>query len=221
MPRLGLRIHAAISIIGWAAFATPLVGQLSVPDASSRQCVALGFGHWAPARPSWLTAAWWREPPHVQLYRHELLTIRGVRWDSLGVAPFFQSDSTWRKVLARGDVRMRDFFWGWRATTPDSIEFVRIAALSYGLWVRGKWHGDTLRGRAHSFSDVVSPGTDPRANAYGVRYDCDKEDAADAAVLGLRVLLHSDHRDSQQDAREIASERAHWDSLRLDSERPR
>jgi hypothetical protein len=90
---------------------------------------------------------------------------------------------------------------------------IRSAALSVGLSVNGAWRGDTLRGRAHGFSDVVSPSTDPRANAYGIRYDCGARAAADAAGRTLHDLLASDRADSLRNAREDSLERARWDRI--------
>jgi len=163
--------------------------------------------------PTGFHRGWWREPPHLRLLPRPAASTHGEQWYSIGFAP--RGDSVSREPSSTRPVRMASFLWGWRAPTADSVALIRFAALSVGLSIHGEWLGDTLRGRAHGYSDVVSPDSDPRSNAYGVRYNCESTTAVQDARRALADLVRSDRSDTLQNAREAAAERARWDSLRV------
>jgi hypothetical protein len=76
----------------------------------------------------------------------------------------------------------------------------------------GRWQGDTLRGRAHGFSDVFTPNSDPRANAYAIRYRCEASGADEAASRAIQALVIAD-RPVDRNTFEAASENARMDSV--------
>ena len=69
-----------------------------------------------------------------------------------------------------------DSAWLWFAPTPDSLVLLRPGIESRGLEVMGRWQGNTLIGRAHTFSDYVAipARPEPVAAVYAVRYECDR-----------------------------------------------
>jgi len=124
------------------------VTSVGLPTAASRQtaqreCLAIGFGAWMPARPDWLAPSWWVEPPPLRLSSRVAASIHGTNWLVLGFAP--GGDSTIRVTPWSRRVRAAEFLWAWRAPSPDSLQLIRFAALSVGLSLRGTWQGDTLR----------------------------------------------------------------------------
>ncbi len=174
-------------------------------------CIAIGFGTWMPHRPDWLSRSWWREPPHLRLLLDVEASIHGDQWFSLGFAP--RGDSLLQLTPKSRPARLADFLWVWRAPTADSLHLIRFAALSVGLSVLGRWQDDTLRGRAHGFSDVFTPNSDPRANAYAIRYRCETPGADEAASRAIQALVTADRPDVDRNAFEAASELARMDSV--------
>jgi hypothetical protein len=179
--------------------------------ARAQTCVALGYGHWIPAAPEWLPSPWFERPPHVRLHvaptrAARLFQTRG--WKAVGAAPDLGADTLWTKPRADGGVMypfdVGDVFGGWRAPQHDSLELRRLASLSWDVEVLGRWFGDTLRARAHTFSDARAFESEPRANAYGIRYPCQGRGSAAAADRALHDLLERDRPDTalaRQEAR--------------------
>jgi hypothetical protein len=211
MKALSLVVATLSILVTSGVMARHLAPPRLIPNQVRRDCLALGFGSWLPKRPNWLTPAWWREPPHLRLLGRSVGSLHGKEWYGLDFAP--GAESAVREKSGGSLVRLADFLWAWRAPQPDSLELIRVAALSEGLSVTGTWRGDTLRGRAHAYSDVISPETDPRGNAYAVRYDCSAPTGATTAAHTLHMLLLSDRPDSVRNAREAMTERARWDSV--------
>lgn len=177
-----------------------------------KNCVAVGFGHWAPSDPQWLPPRWRVSMPHFELSPR--LASLQVNRDSLRVlqlAPFAEEDPANAKMLAvpGRDVSTRSQLMldGWRRSDPDSVEFVRYAVLGEGFAVRGRWLGDTMRGRAYSFSDAPMPEEDPRTNAYGVRYPCRDLAAARRAAESIKQWRETDRVDTLTNLREIRAAR--------------
>jgi len=91
--------------------------------------------------------------------------------------------------------------WFWRAPLGDSLIILRPSMLSEGLEFRGLWKGDTLRGRAFAFSDNLSP-QNPRANVYGVRFECRNHESAERALAAVETLRERDVPNTQLGIRE-------------------
>jgi hypothetical protein len=180
-------------------------------------CLALGFGAWQPAQPYWFPPGWTAHAPDLQLRDRpgRLSAFEGWReWKEVGPAPVLAGDTVWHFKNSDGVLELRVAWLAtmWRSTR-DTLELLRPAALSDGFQVRGQWSADTLHGRAHAFSDLVSPESDPRANAYGIRYACDDPEGAGRAATALHRYIEEDRPDPVQRQIEIKAERARWDSL--------
>ncbi len=211
----GVAVYALwCALAAWVVYRLTSVNPQVVsdpPGEAPRDCIAIGFGSWMPHRPDWLSRSWWYEPPHLRLLLDVQAVIYGDQWFSLGFAP--SGDSLLQLTPKSPPARLVDFLWGWRAPTADSLHLIRFAALSVGLSVGGRWQGDTLRGRAHGFSDVFTPNSDPRANAYAIRYRCEAPGADAAASRAIQALVIADRPDVDRSAIEAASESARMDSV--------
>jgi hypothetical protein len=188
--------------------------------ARAQACVALGYGHWIPAPPEWLPSPWFETPPHVRLHATPTRSApyfqkRG--WKAVGAAPKLGADSLWTVPSSQRGVGYQfaigDVFAGWRAPQRDSLELRRLAALSWDVEIHGHWTGDTLRARAHTFSDARAFESEPRANAYGIRYPCQDRGRAAAADRALRDLLERDRPDSALARQEVRLLEQMFDSI--------
>jgi hypothetical protein len=159
--------------------------------ARDSTCLAIAFGEWLPAMPTYLPAEGFRALPDF-LLRHEVhKNLTGwthMTWRRLGTAPLLGADSLRVTISPNSG---RSFEWtgtaylqGWR-TNGDSLLLLAGPTLGDMLGVRGVWQADTLIARAHAFSDVIMPHSESRADAFGIRYHC-----ADApAAVGARAAV--------------------------------
>jgi hypothetical protein len=147
-------------------------------SAQAPSCIALGVGAWAPGQPGpiWTTSR-----------RIILTSDREHDIDGVG------GRQGWRRARLGSDKPASELerAWFWVAPTADSLVLLRPAMLSEGIEFVGRWEADTLKARAHAFSDVILPGT-PRANAYGIRYACDANQSAEIALAALASLQRLD-----------------------------
>jgi hypothetical protein len=121
----------------------------------------------------------------------------GDRWRVAELEPLSRKDA----ASARNPEYERA--WVWSSPRPDSLVLLRPPILSEGVEVVGVWTADTLRGRAHAFSDAIDlDRRSPRANAYGVRYSCWDAQAAMRASAAVEAFRASDVPDSVLAARE-------------------
>jgi len=138
-----------------------------------------------------------------------VLAARGLYDESYEVepAPFLAGDTTWRVEFSRQPyyqepgtmfVHTRDLAMLWK-THGDSVSLTKHAFLGYGFETRGAWRGDTLSARSHSYSDSVDPSREPRANAFGVRYECLDFEAAGRAAAVTNRLAQVDTPDIARD----------------------
>ena len=187
----------------WLTFVVTLVSlgpwQPSAP-VTADWCVTVGVGEWLP-RPAgaiWSTS------------RELILTNKLDPY-----VPNFDGRHGWRVVefrvlhgQSKVPARSSEYDWGWvwLTPTPDSLLLVRPAMLSEGMEVRGAWTADTLRGRAHAYSDAIGMvngiAHSPRANAYGRRYACQNPAAAAEALATVEQLRLADRPDAGLTARE-------------------
>jgi hypothetical protein len=206
-PHPQMPVPMARRLLAALAAATALHGAVPLPGQT---CVAIGYGSWLPSDPAWLPEPWFRTPPHVSLQAAPKggTTARHLHgWMRVGSAPDLGADTVWTIRTHEGvsyELGLSDVFGGWRAPEADSLELRRLAGLSWNVDVFGRWSGDTLRARAHVYSDVRVPEAEPRANAYGVRYACRRRAAAAAADRALRRLLDADRADTLRGRREAA-----------------
>ena len=146
--------------------------------AQSASCLAVGVGAWSP-----------RNPGPIWTGSRTITLKRGTVNDFDGIG----GRKGWREVVL-GDGKSSSEYergWAWIAPTKDSLMLVRPAMLSEGIWFVGRWRADTLTGRAHAFSDATGPGS-PRANAFGIRYQCGAAQGAADALSALAALQRSD-----------------------------
>lgn len=171
-------------------------------------CYVMSFGRWHTVRGP---ASPWPRPweyAEVRLAAEPLVryqdTIGG--WLRVGPAPSLGKDTIYvRKANGPGNdlwfvPSTSAFADGWIPVAADSIALSNLSD-GMGQCIRFAVRGDTLRGRAHRvLSDVRTGEDEPRANAYGVRFDC----AASAATArqALERLLLAERPDSALGARE-------------------
>lgn len=166
-----MRIHQLFVLALAASIATIARAQSVSVD---RQCVVLGFGRWLPDNPGWLRASWREVTPPIALLRTPIRRSQQVSrgWRSVSAAPTRGIDTAAKPGDDPYAWPISSMIQGWRAIGPDSLALAHFVALGEGVTIRGRWIGDTLRARAHSSSDAIHPRTEPRANAFAIRYDC-------------------------------------------------
>jgi hypothetical protein len=105
--------------------------------------------------------------------------------------------------------------WGrliatWWPVAADSLGIVWSSGFE-ALRLRFAIRGDTLRGRAGTGSDYLSPLVASRANAYGVRIPCSGDPGSTAAArAALQRLVSADRVDSTRSIKELESEMAEF-----------
>jgi hypothetical protein len=184
------------SCVAITAAVLPSAAQRSAPV----RCLALGVGAWTPSLPE----AIWSSSRRLSLTSvsaDQLADFAGRRgWR---VAQFLPDEP---RAGAPSPAPAYDTPWVWLAPAFDSLLLTRPAMLSEGMEVRGTWVADTLRGRAHAFSDAIDmvngAARSPRANAYGVRFSCKDSTAAAIAVATVERLRCTDQPDAALGARE-------------------
>ena len=162
-----IRIGAALAALAISA-TTGHPGAVDPP-----RCLVLGWGPWHPAEP---TARWRGTRVLTLLDVQDAATdslSRRVGWRKVRLEPY---EAAGRQEDPLGYAAYADSVWLWLAPTPDSLRLLRPAIESRGFAVAGRWQGDTLRGRGHTFSDYVPiPAVpEPVAAVYAVRYVCDR-----------------------------------------------
>ncbi len=190
---------------GKILFSACVVIVAAIPPSAARtskamRCLALGVGTWTPSPPGDI----WRSSRRLNMTSaidSWLSTFAGRHgWRVIQFVP----DEP--KAEASSPAPEYDRAWLWLATTPDSLLLLRPAMLSEGMEVRGAWTGDTLRGRAHAFSDAIDIvngiARSPRANAYGVRDACKESEAAAIAAAAVERLRSADQPDTALAAHE-------------------
>ena len=201
--------HLGLIAVWLSGAGLGLVAVSSAAKPEAPDCLAIGFGHWAPEPPGWAPGRGDSTVYWLVLTDHRSDWPKDERWydvraDTVGQSVEQQPGSAW--------FSFRAVFGQYRAD-GDSLELLRRAALSEGFRVAGTLAARGFRGRAHAFSDLVQPPSDPRANVYGVRYRCHDAGAAALARARLLPLLHADTIAAATNAAEIQREERFWDSV--------
>lgn len=171
---------------------------LSPTIGFGQDCVVIGPGTWTGRQPS----EFW-SLPHAMRLAGEL--------ESAYVGKGLDGRDGWRLAEIQVD-RLRwesERGWSWVKPAQDSLVILRPAMLSEGIGFRLAGPADTLLGRAYAFSDAVSR-TNPRANAYGVRYDCGNEKNKEAALAAYRLMKENDAPDAGRGA---AEDSLRWEEI--------
>lgn len=173
-----------------------LAAALHTPSPASHRCLAIGFGIWSLHRVD----------EDDVLARSRLVELLNRTPD---YTPTFYGLSGWQEALIDDgkSASEYDHEWVWVAPVADSLYLLRPAIMSAGISLDGKWHHDTLRGRAESFGDaVISGAPGQRANGFGVRYRCRDRDAATRAQAAVASLRAKDVPDTARNAFEDSVE---------------
>ena len=91
--------------------------------------------------------------------------------------------------------------WSWSASTSDSLDVLVKVHWCCGFRFKGQWTNDSILARARWSTDRIGS-TSARANAYGVRYECGDQTAADVAMATVESLRIADVPDLVLSARE-------------------
>lgn len=159
-----MRCVLTLAIGLWFAAPRAALAQASVP--SSPACLVLTFGPWlGDANPDHYTVVRPRDPSIIEL------RATPPAW-------FPNSRDSFDAHVVNG-TGLRTTLWRWHP--PDSVQLIATAALSDGWVLRGRFTGDTLRGRVVGTSDALGPNR-PRADAFGFRIGC-----ADTAAVRIRL----------------------------------
>lgn len=149
---------------------------------SGQECLVIGPGKWTSGEPS----SFWSTPHAILLTRESESNFRGLAGrDAWSRAEILLEKPIWEGQRA----------WLWTAPSQDSLLVLRPAILSEGVSYIGSFVADTLLGRAFAFSDVISR-INPRANAYGIRYDCGNAHSAETAFAKYWEMRHGDLPDA-------------------------
>jgi hypothetical protein len=161
----------------------------------SPTCIALGVGTWTPET----SLGIWRGSRLLTLTDRVEHGFDGVGsgrgWRAIDLAP---PEAGGAPELLSAEYERA---WLWNMPAPESLVVLRPAILSEGMSMEGAWRGDTLKGRAHAFSDAVGLRS-PRANAYAVRYSCQARGADQRAMAAVEHLRLLDVADEPLAARE-------------------
>jgi hypothetical protein len=205
------RIHSLLAfpaaVVAACTIATPrAASQPSAPEVTD-SCLVVGFGQWLPRDPDWLPQPWRSILPALRLGASPSPITGKYFRDAriIGPAPEASADSV-GLITTRGR-RAHYFLYGWRTPSADTLVLFDPIVIDNGVELRGVWREGILRGRAHSFSDIVAPEIDPRANAYAARYACGDRAAWQQAREAIAELVARDIPDPDAAAREIAEER--------------
>jgi hypothetical protein len=205
-PRTSTLTACVASVVA-CTIATPrAASQPSAPEFTGA-CLVVGFGLWSPRDPDWLPQPWRTILPALRLGASPSpITGKYFRNPRLvGPAPESGADSV-ELITTRGR-RARHFLYGWRTASADTLVLFDPIVLDNGIEIRGVWQEGMFRGRALSFSEIVAPEIDPRANAYAARYVCGDRAAWHQARETVSELVARDIPDPDAAAREIAEER--------------
>jgi hypothetical protein len=210
-------IVATLSLMALGCTREPGGSQSAIAPAS--KCVVIAFGEWYPTSPYWVDHDWSTVSPPQQLYTTKRWAYPSgqLDWRDFGIPGLVGSERT-QGGQSVDPTRYRNQLWMWRAE-GDSTWFLDPAALDEGLEVRGKWIGDTLNGRVHGFTDMVSPSADPRADARAIGFPCQERVRRDNAHRSLMEWRRSNRADIPRAQAEARQEEAFWralvDSLRF------
>lgn len=159
-----------------------VAGRQSIVAVDPPRCLALAWGAWHPPEPN----PRWRATRLLTL-----LDTRDSSMDQIG------GRVGWRAVLlepfqqgAAGDTSgtLSDSVWLWLAPTFDSLVLTRPGIESPGLEIHGRWHADTLVGRAHAFRHYATSADEPVAAVYAVRYRCGNAIDRVQALISVELL---------------------------------
>ncbi len=146
---------AGNSLVALALFASGLTAQSTPSIASVAGCYTITLGEWSGPFPS--GSADYHQPPAT--FRLDS-TLRASRqgYYTVTSAPLTPA--------------IRRLVPGWRLRGADTVSLhwsTGFAGVNLRLAVRG----DTLRGTARAFQDVIGP-TQPTANAVAIRISCNR-----------------------------------------------